>query len=285
MGRVSKKLRTRLAKMAGRIKRRMATEVGLPPIPKDERDVPELVRKGYDPIHAVYIYAQNVTSTFIENTSNLPELKQYEKVAGAAEDEYMPSGPPMSPLTVSYFTTWAFFDLRFGADKETVGTCLLDLADLLGFDPPVVEAIQGLQESRMGIYEHLGTKGGRSRLRELITDREFVCYCTSGYTGKPGELWYVRLCPPLLDLGDYWITMTTPYVLIQTTKADWVAYLKRAMLEVKAKGVEDKLYHLLKYGLSSNQWNEFVFLAYHHHQHDAVFLAGIPDVRDSLPHA
>jgi len=33
-----------------------------------------------------------------------------------------------------------------------------------------------------------------------------------------------------------------------------------------------RLHNLLKYGLEPNYWNEFVFKAYHHHQHDAVFL-------------
>ena len=31
--------------------------------------------------------------------------------------------------------------------------------------------------------------------------------------------------------------------------------------------------------------NEFVFKAYHHHQSDAIFLAGIPDLKATLPHA
>jgi hypothetical protein len=88
-----------------------------------------------------------------------------------------------------------------------------------------------------------------------------------------------------LDQGDYWVEITTPYILTEATKADWVAYLKRAMLQVKAKGDEEKLHHLLKYGLSVNHWNEFVFQAYHHHQYDAIFLAGMPDVKGSLPHA
>ena len=41
----------------------------------------------------------------------------------------------------------------------------------------------------------------------------------------------------------------------------------------------------MKYGPEIHYWNEFVFKAYHHHQQDAVFLAGIPDVKASLPHA
>ena len=285
MGKISKKLRARFGKLAGRVKQQLAKEgIPLRP-PKGVKDVPSLVKEGHDPIHSVYIHVQNITSVFAENVSPLPELSAYYKIAEKAEDEYLPAGPPMSPLTRSYFTTWAFFDLRFGPDHETMGTCLVDLSDLLDMDPSVVEAIREFQQSRMGIYEHLGSAGGRCRLKELITDREFVCYCTSAYAGRPGELWYVRTCPPLWGLADYWVTITTPYILTGMTKADWWAYLNRAMLQVKAKDDEKKLHRLMKYGLSANHWNEFVFQAYHHHQHDAIFLAGIPDVKGSLPHA
>ena len=285
MGQVSEKLRSRFAKLAGRVKRQIKKE--LPPLrlPKDVKDVPALVKEGHDPIHSVYIHVQNITSVFAENMSPLPELYQYYKIVEKAEDEYMPDGPPISPLTRSYFTTWAFFDVRFGPDNETMGTCLLDLHDLLDMDPHVVEATSEFQQSRMGVYEHLGSAGGRCRLRELITDREIVCFCTSGYTGRPGELWYVRTCPPLWGLADYWVTITTPYVLTGMKKADWVAYLNRAMLQIKATDDEEKLCHLMKYGVSANHWNEYVFLAYHHHQYDAIFLAGIPDVKGSLPQA
>jgi hypothetical protein len=50
-------------------------------------------------------------------------------------------------------------------------------------------------------------------------------------------------------------------------------------------GRETRHHHLLKYGLEPNYWNEFVFKAYHHHQHDAIFLTGIPDLQATLPHA
>lgn len=285
MGRISNKLRSRFGVLAKRIKRQIARELASPHIPKGVKDIPELVKMGHDPVHAVYVHVQNLTSVFAENVSSLPELRSYSKIVGKTEDEYLPAGPPMSPLTRSYFSGWAFYDLRFGRDKETIGTCLLDLHDLLDMKPQLVEAARAFQESRMGVYEHMGTVGGRVRLKELITEREFMCLCTSGYRGKRGELWYIRLCPPLWGLADHWITYTTPYILTQATKADWVAYLKRAMLEVKVKDEGKRLYHLLKYGPTRNHWNEYIFLAYHHHQYDAIFLAGIPDVKGSLPHA
>ena len=137
----------------------------------------------------------------------------------------------------------------------------------------------------MGICEHVGTQGGRVRLRELVTGREFDALCTSGYGGKPGELWNVRLGPPLADLVEYHVTITTPYILTEASKADWTAYLNRAMLQLKDVDEGQRLHNLLKYGLDVHHWNEFVFQAYHHHQYDAIFLAGLPDVKGSLPHA
>ena len=280
MGQISKKLNHRLAKWSGRF-RQSAKDV---PAAADVRDVETLVKKGHDPLHAVYISVQNIASMFSECVSALPEMNAFYDVIEAAEEEYMPGGPPMSPLTGSYFTSWAFFDFRFGGQQETIGTCLLDVSDRLGLDSGLVEALRHFQESRMGIYEHGGSRGGRVRLRELLTGREFDTLCTSGYRGKRGELWYVRLCPPLLDLAEYHVTFTTPYVLTQASKSDWTAYLNRAMLQLKDREEDRRLHYLLKYGPNLHHWNEFVVQGYRHHQFDAVFLAGLPDVKGSLPH-
>ena len=284
MGAISKKMASRFRKakkQLGDLRRQVAADFGQ--IPKDVKSVEALVRSGHDPLHAAYIAAQNVTSFFAESVSQFPEFDPYCEIVGPAEDEYMPSNPPMSPLTMSYFTTWAFFDVRFGPDRETIGTCLLDLADLLEMDPFMAETIRQFQNSCMSIYEHFGIEGGRCCLRELVTGKEFRCHNSSGYRGKVGELWYVRRCPPILDLVDYHVAVTTPYILIGTTKADWTAYLKKNLLGSADK--EMALHDFMKFGKEPNAWSEFVFQAYHHHEFDAIFLTGLPDVKGSLPHA
>jgi len=75
------------------------------------------------------------------------------------------------------------------------------------------------------------------------------------------------------------------YILSQASKSDWTAYLNRAMLQLTVEDDDQRLCCLLKHGLSVHHWNEFVFQAYHHHQHDAIFLAGLPDAKGSLPNA
>jgi hypothetical protein len=292
MGAISKKLASRFQKakkQLGELRRQAAVDFAK--VPNDVESAQALVQSGHDPLHAAYVAAQQFTSFFAEAVSQFPEFGPYCKIVGAAEDEYLPGGPPMSPLTMSYFTTWAFFDVRFGPDRETIGTCLFDLADLLKMDPFTAETIRRFQGSRMGIYEYCGTESTRCRLRELVTEDEFACHVPSGHVGKPGELWYVRLCPPLLDMVDYHVVFTTPYVLIGATKRDWTAYLKKSLLGSQTTDLKKSLQQLLKFGKAQHSrkpdesWNEFVFQAYHHHQFEAVFLTGLPDVRGSLPHA
>ncbi len=290
MGAISKKLTSRFRKakkQLGDMRRQMAADFAR--VPKDAQGLQTLVRAGRDPLHVAYVAAQNFTSFFSEVVSQFPELDPYCAIIGPAQDEYMPGSPPMSPLTLSYFTTWAFFDVRFGPDRETIGTCLLDVAELLEMDSFKSETIRRFQGSRMGIYEQCGNEGGRCRLRELVTDDEFICHVASGYRGKPGELWYVRLCPPLLNSVDYHVVFTTPYVLIGTTKADWTAYLKKSV--PGSADTRKALHEFMKFGKAARSrkadesWSEFIFQAYHHHQSDAIFLTGIPDVKESLPHA
>ena len=83
----------------------------------------------------------------------------------------------------------------------------------------------------------------------------------------------------------YWVAMTTPYVLLGASKADWIAFLKRTMVQCDGTNDPTRLHNLLKRGLETHYWNEFVFKAYVNYQADAVFLTGIPDMKATLPHA
>jgi len=154
MGVISKKLASQFRKakkQLGNLRRQVAADFGQ--VSRDVKTVQALVRSGHDPLHAAYIAAQNFTSFFAEAVSQFSEFDSYCTIVGSAEDEYKPDAPPLSPLTTrSYFTTWAFFDVRFGPDGETIGTCLLDVADLLGLDSFMAETTRRFQESRMGIY-------------------------------------------------------------------------------------------------------------------------------------
>jgi hypothetical protein len=286
-----------MGKYADRLHRRLASKAdGLPVtepkrrpgelLPGGCKDIETLIKEGHDPVHAVYIFMQNLSSHFAEIVSELPEMQTWANAVGDAEDEYLPSGPPMSPLTGSYFWMWALYDLRIGKSTDTLASCQIAANDVIWMNEYQLDAAKKMAGSRMGIYEHVGLEGPHILLRELITDDQFLCHCPSGYFGQKGELWYVRLLPPLEpQLAQYWIAMTTPYVLIEASKSDWIAFLKRTMIQCDGSDDRTRLHNLLKFGLEPNYWNEFVFKAYHHFQTEAVFLTGIPDMKATLPHA
>src|SRR3954452_7731738 len=118
MGTISKKLASRFRRakrQLGDLRRQAAQDFAR--VPRDVKAVQALVRSGHDPLHAAYVAAQNFTSFFAEAVSQFPEFDPYYEIVCPAEDEYMPDSPPLSPLTRSYFTTWAFFDVQFGPDQ------------------------------------------------------------------------------------------------------------------------------------------------------------------------
>jgi hypothetical protein len=80
-----------------------------------------------------------------------------------AEEEYMPAGPPMSPLTSSYFWMWALYDLRIGKSTDTLAYCQIAAKDVIQMNVHQLDALKKMEGSRMGIYEHVGKEGPHIR--------------------------------------------------------------------------------------------------------------------------
>lgn len=250
----------------------------------------------YDPVHALYIYAQNQLSVIVEQLSELPMLNKLADAYAQAQAEYLPSGPPMSPLTTSYFSCWGFFDLCAGTKRESFGTIAIDLCTFLNVDEGLVSLFEKMQASRMGIFKHEGTVGHHLLLRELITNREIKAISPSGYDGKTGETWFARVLPPPFENHpmNHSIVFTTPYVLgklgrgnefIPFVENDWLRFFDRNLAKTKMEDKVQAYEHFMKYGLSRNYWNEYVFLSYRNHRHDMILLEGFPDIPSSLPHS
>lgn len=110
---------------------------------------------GFHPAHAAYFYTQNQVSFMSEQLTALKEMAPFSEVISRAEDVYMPSGPPMSPLTTSYFTCWAFFDACAGAANETIGTTVLEFGSAFRIDSELLRLIRldaGLAEAGNTIW-------------------------------------------------------------------------------------------------------------------------------------
>ncbi|MBU1170868.1 MAG: hypothetical protein KKD44_15010 [Proteobacteria bacterium] len=249
----------------------------------------------YDPVHAVYIYAQNIISVLMEQVGECPEMVKIVNPYINAAEEYMPSGPPMSPLTASYFFCWGCFDLWAGLKRETFGTVIIDLCKKMGFDSHLIDVFQKMQDSRMGFYVHEGFSGNKVLLREIITQKQCLAIIPSGYLGERGQVWFARILPeplPEYSLG-YSVVFTTPYILMENdnnsnsyaNEKGWISYMERNLEKTGKKEASTAYEFLMKFGFNKTYWNEYIFQGYAGYMDEAVFLAGYPDLPLSMPHS
>jgi len=93
--------------------------------------------------------------------------------------------------------------------------------------------------------------------------------------------------PPINARLDYHVVFTTPYIIINVGERELKEYLDRERGRLGPRVLPRKMdatTFIMKHGPTANHWNEYIFCAYSGHQHDAVFLTGIPDIKESLPH-
>lgn len=240
-----------------------------------------MINDGVDPLFQVYMNSMSFFSMCMYPLSEMPELKEFRKLSDKYSDLYMPSQPPMSPILDSYFGFWEAFDMRFGKDKETLGTVFLELAEVLKISEEELSTMKELASSRMGVYEVVDIKSNNYLLRELVSNKEYWCTCPSGYEGENGELWYTRILHSLDFLKDIHPNSTigtTPYVMRRsTTKQHWLDFFERQKI------TSDNLDEFMKYGPETTYWNEYVFFAYSNFDDGVIFISGIPDKLSSLP--
>jgi hypothetical protein len=285
LGAMHRSLRPGVVKLRDFVQGRQAARKQLAEV----KSIKSLVADGHDPLHAAYLHGQNYLSLFGELASRLSEFETYRDVVVRSEKTYISGWPPMSPVSISFFTSWALLDLPFGDANETICSCALEIGLGFGMSDDLALTLEVMGESAMGIYECLDGHDGVVDLRDIIDGQIYPCIVPSNYVGRPGELWYVRLLPPLNESFTYGVALTSPYVLVNTIKADWLAFFDRQERELPLSGtVDDPVIRrraILKQGPEPNYWNEFVFLGYHDAQDGAIALCGIPDIPSSLPHA
>jgi hypothetical protein len=275
-------------KLIAKLQRRLGKAANLAEVVNSSVAAEELQRglveglAGFHPAHAAYVYTQNQVSVMSEHLTALKEMAPFAEVISKAEELYMPSAPPMSPLTTSCFTCWAFFDACAGAANETIGTTILEFGAVFGIHSELLHLIRLMQDSRMGIYIYKGRKHNLAVLEDLVTGAACSAIVPSGYHGKEGELWYARILPPPIQGSAEHVVFTTPYILLQPGPHDWLAYFSRAFPQPAR--VDDYERHM-KYGPTREYWNDFVFEAYVNYRTEAIYLAGLPDIPESRPHS
>src|SRR5215472_3421947 len=182
-----------------------------------------------DPAFAAYVYPQIQVSLMSEQLTALKEMSPFADIVSKADDLYVPEGPPMSPLTRSYFACWALFDACAGPANETIGTTILEVGASFGMNAELLRLIRVMQESRMGFYIHRGRKGQLTVLEDIVTGATCRAIVPSGHCGRKGELWYVRVLPPPFAGSQDYVVFTTPYIVLHPKLTEWREYFCRAI--------------------------------------------------------
>ena len=194
----------------------------------------------------------------------------------------MPSGPPMSPITRSYFINWSLFDVTIGLHDDSFGSCVAAVSKALGAHPSYVAFVEALCRTRLGFYVHEGRHGEIIELSELVTNQRHKTRITSGYQGKRGDLLLLRLLPPYFAEVDEALSLTTPYLVQWPPLSDWQAYFARILSRLGTD--RQRAYEsLMKRGMAPHgprYFTEYIFEAYANHSDEVIFLGGLPDVAE-----
>lgn len=111
------------------------------------------------------VYVNNWAISMVELLQEVPDLRKFMHKLFDAQEEYVPNGPPMSPLTKSFFYQWAVYDLPMGIKRETMGSILLAIGRYLKMDPDFLAVLQKLVDGRLGLFTHEGQNGNTIALQ------------------------------------------------------------------------------------------------------------------------
>ncbi len=230
-----------------------------------------------------YAAALNVASEFASQALDILELIPFNNKLADVQEEYMPSYPPMSPVTSAFFAAWMVLDAQDPLTGKTLGELFAHYLEARSGPDLLQRALSALNDSHCAFYEVRGVDSGEVRLWDIAGRREFQCWNSSGYAGRKGEVWFVRVLPPLLETGERSVTMNTPYVFVEGGRRPWEDFFERCPRS--RTGSNAGLRDYLKFGQFLGYWLEFVVQAYVNHTGNAIFVMGFPDRPDSMPHS
>jgi hypothetical protein len=235
-----------------------------------------------DPSFRAYAAAVNVANEFAGQVFDFPNLIPFNNQIADLQEEYTPSYPPISPVTSAFFAGWMVLDARDGSTGMTVGEVLLRYLQHKSTLDCVQRAMVALNDSCCSFYEVLEVHDQGLGLWDIAAKQELQCWCSSGYRGRAGEIWYVRVVPPFVQGLTRSVTMNTPYVFTDSSRLIWENFFQRYLAAEGASG--NSLQHYLKNGKRLGYWLEFVHQAFMGYTGNMIQVTGVPDDPASLPH-
>jgi hypothetical protein len=237
------------------------------------------------PNHAHWMQVFRVLASLGNALLGTSSLRKLGERVEAADQEYMPGGPPSSPILDSVFVSWYLADLGAGPRRESICSILADIAPVVGLPPIVVEAARTFARSRFGVYRMTELGPDRVQLDELSTGHSVCSRLPRDLRGR-AEFWLTRLLPSLLPGDPDWVVWTTPYGLDgPDVQRQWLDYCERASAGVAPERRAERLAQHFKAADDPKRWTEYIMNGYVGVTPvGSIVLTGIPDRPATLPH-
>lgn len=245
---------------------------------------PEL--EGLPANHQAWMRVFKVLAGLAHALLGMHALRKLAQRVDDADAEYMPGGPPQSPILDSVFMSWWMADVPVGPARETVCSIIADLGAAMGMQRELIECARLFARSRMGVYRVTSLEPHRVQLDELLTGAR-VCARVPDDMSEGGDLWLTRLLPPIVPGDSDWVVWTTPYWLGgRAQEAEWRQYCERAIAGAAAGDRGERLARHFKAQDDPRRWTEYIMNGYAGvtETEGAIALAGVPDRPQTLPH-
>lgn len=255
---------------------------------KQAQEMQEEVKSLHDvadlpPAFAAYASIQQQLSIMVELMIGLNLLHRFADVIERSENLYTPEGPPMSPLTPSYYNCWLMFDVGVGMSRETLATIAIAVSQKCGAHEKFLHMARVMADSRMGLYQITAVNSDLIEMKELWTGSELTARSASGYNGRVGEVWFTRILPPNELEPEVHVIFGTPYNMYQTSAEGWEAYIERALRKLKSSDRERAFHQHMKFGSEPFYWPEYIFYSFVNYTEGYIWAKGFPDIEESLP--
>ena len=134
--------------------------------------------------HAAWMRSVTVMSAFAGGLLETHALRKLADRVARADEEYMPGGPPQSPVLDSAFASWWMADLPVGPTRETMSSIIADLGPVMGWPAELTRRARLFAQSRMGVYRATTIGTDRVQLDELVTGARTHAHVPSDCTPR-----------------------------------------------------------------------------------------------------
>jgi hypothetical protein len=222
----------------------------------------------------------------------------------------MPGGPPMSPVYDSYASQHILGEVPTGVAGETPYTVLARLTSGHPRYERLHAMARALADSHQDLYRVTSADGLSAELERVRGGGSLSVRLTGPFL-RTGD----RVLARVLPFDGAWFIADSPY-LLRASEGEWLDYLARATAvgpssSVARPAVDEKragpkltpkqrarlrqsaarqkardaaVARHLKHGASERYWLDYIMDAYAGERRGIVYLAGVPDRPETLPH-